>query len=160
MARYTFVDRWTVKAPIEQVYDAISDARTCPTWWPVYTSVEPLVEMPPPRVGSQVRLIVKSALGYRLALEVELVEATPPTHFKTVSRGNLEGTGEWALVQEGDTTIATWTWIVESRHRLLNLLEPVVRPLFAWSHRDASRKGARGLRRLLEMSPGLAAEPG
>jgi hypothetical protein len=157
MARYTFVDRWTVRAPIQQVYETISDARTYPSWWPVYASVEPLVEMPPPHIGSTVRLIVKSVLGYRLALEVELVEATPPARFMTVTRGNLEGTGEWVLVQQGDTTTATWTWIVASRHRLLNLLEPVAKPLFAWSHRDASRKGARGLRQLLEMSPGLTA---
>jgi len=29
---------------------------------------------------------------------------------------------------------------------LLNLLEPIAKPLFRWSHNDASAKGQRGLK--------------
>ncbi|MGH2542643.1 MAG: SRPBCC family protein, partial [Ardenticatenaceae bacterium] len=101
-------------------------------------------------VGRRVKLTVKSALGYRLKLDVEIVEMEPPRYLSTLSRGQLEGTGVWEFAQEGDKTVATWTWIVESHHPLLNLLEPVAKGLFRWSHNDASRKGHRGLKRLLE----------
>jgi len=97
MARYKFIDRWTIQAPIDQVFRYISDARTYPQWWPVYPEVEILTGDAEPAVGSRARLVVASALGYRLDLEVEMTEYDPPHYFKTVSRGNLEGTGEWEL---------------------------------------------------------------
>lgn len=148
MARYTFVDHWTIKAPIEQVFQHIADPATYPAWWPVYPKVEVLqVQAGAPK---RTRLTVKSTLGYTLQIAVETVEAQPPYRLKTAAYGQLAGTGEWIFRQEGDTTHAQWTWIVESHHRLLNLLEPVAKPLFAWSHNDASRKGHLGLKKLLE----------
>lgn len=101
-------------------------------------------------VGGRARLMVASALGYRLKLLVETTEANPPHYLFTRSTGDLEGTGEWVFEQKGDTTYATWTWIVESHHPLLNLLEPLAKRVFEWSHNDASGKGQRGLKRLLE----------
>jgi len=73
MARYTFVDHWLIKSPIEQVFQHIADPATYPAWWPVYPRVEILqVEAGTPRCT---RLTVKSALGYALQLEVETVAA-------------------------------------------------------------------------------------
>ncbi len=40
MARYTFVDHWSIKAPIEQVFQYIADPATYPAWWQVYPQVE------------------------------------------------------------------------------------------------------------------------
>ncbi len=150
MARYHFVDHWTIKAPVDQVFDHISDPRTYPQWWPVYPKVEVTPADQSPNGRDQTKLVVQSALGYRLKLEVETVESNPPYYLKTVSRGNLEGTGEWQLEQQGDTTHATFTWIVETKHPLLNLIEPLAKRLFEWSHNDASRKGHQGLKKLLE----------
>lgn len=149
MARYQFVDHWTVKAPIDDVYRYIADVQTYPQWWPVYDTVE-VVDGPATGPGGRARLTVKSALGYRLKIETEITDMTPPVYLGTVSRGQLEGTGVWELEQKGDVTYIIWTWTVESHHRLLNLLEPIAKPLFAWSHNDASEKGHQGLKRLLE----------
>lgn len=153
MARYKFVDRWPIRAPIDQVFRHIADPGTYPQWWPVYPKVESLPGVQPPQVGSQAKLTVASALGYRLNLLLEITESNPPHHLMTVARGDLEGTGKWEFKQEGDTTTATWTWIVETHHPLLNLLEPLAKKLFAWSHNDASAKGYRGLKALLEKEP-------
>jgi hypothetical protein len=150
MAQYTFVDHWYIQAPMEEVFHHIADARTYPQWWPVYPKVEVLRDVSPEMVGSRARLFVKSALGYTLTLEVEIVEADPPRYLKTAATGQLEGTGLWELEMQGDMTHAIFTWIVASHHPLLNLLEPVAKPLFAWSHNDASRKGHLGLKRRLE----------
>jgi uncharacterized protein YndB with AHSA1/START domain len=147
-----------VQAPIDEVFRHIADARTYPQWWPVYPKVEVLRDVSPELVGARARLLVKSALGYTLTLEVEIVEADPPRYLKTAATGQLEGTGLWELEAQGPeagtlgapTTHVTFTWIVASRHPLLNLLEPVAKPLFAWSHNDASRKGHLGLKRRLE----------
>ena len=156
MARYRFVDHWAIKAPIEQVFDHVSDPTTYPRWWPVYSQVEVVRNGSTSRQSQHARLVVKSALGYSLKLDVETTESNPPHYLKTVSRGNLEGTGEWTFEQQGDTTHATWIWTVESQHRLLNLLEPIAKSLFAWSHNDASRKGHQGLKKLLEQDNQVA----
>jgi uncharacterized protein YndB with AHSA1/START domain len=150
MAQYKFVDHWYIKAPREEVFRYVADASSYPQWWPVYPKVEVLRRAEPGQVGGQARLVVKSALGYTLKLEVETVAVNPPSYLKTVARGQLAGTGEWEFTQVGDTTHAKWTWIVESHHPLLNLLEPIAKPLFAWSHNDASHKGHLGLKKLLE----------
>jgi hypothetical protein len=70
-----------------------------------------------------------------------------------LASGNLEGTGTWDLEQRGEVTAVRWIWAVEARHPLLNLLKPVAKPLFTWSHRNASEKGRQGLRNLLEARP-------
>lgn len=150
MARYRFVDHWSIRAPIDQVFGHISDPRTYPQWWPVYPKVEVLPDAQPPNVGSKARLTVRSFLGYRLNLLTEITESIPPKRLNTSTRGDLDGTGLWELDQSGDVTTATWTWIVESHHPLVNLLEPVAKKLFEWSHNDASAKGHRGLKKLLE----------
>lgn len=159
MAQYTFVDHWYIKAPREEVFRYIADARTYPQWWPVYPKVEVLREAEPGQPGGKGRLLVKSALGYTLQLEAETIALEPPRYIKTIATGQLAGTGEWEFLQEGDTTHAIFTWIVESHHWLLNILEPIAKPLFAWSHDDASRKGHLGLKRLLEKPIAVSTGP-
>ena len=153
MKEYRFVDQWRIKAPLDVVYAHVSDPRTYARWWPSYDGVRVLKDVPFPHIGGRVELIVKSPFGYRLRLEVETADADPPRTLKTVSYGQLAGTGIWEFAQEGDTTLATWTWIVRSDHPLLNRLEWVAKPVFALSHILASRKGHRGLKRLLEGEP-------
>lgn len=159
MAQYKFVDHWYIKAPREEVFRYVADARTYPQWWPVYPKVEVLREVEPGQPGGKGRLLVKSALGYTLQLEAETVAIEPPRYIKTIVTGQLAGTGEWEFSQEGDTTHAIFTWIVESHHWLLNILEPIAKPLFAWSHDDASRKGHLGLKKLLEQRTPVSAGP-
>lgn len=159
MAKYKFIDHWYIKAPQAEVFRYISDARTYPQWWPVYPKVEILHDAGSGNAGSRARLQVKSALGYTLDLDVETVAIDPPNSIKTVVAGQLAGSGEWEFKQEGDTTHAIFTWIVESHHPLLNVLEPIAKPLFKWSHDDASRKGHRGLKKLLEKAHGSTHGP-
>ena len=145
-----------INAPIEVVYQHISQVRTYPQWWPVYPSVEILQEQNEKGIGGRARLVVKSALGYKLTMEVEAVEANPPVYLKTVAHGQLEGTGQWDFEQSGATTHAIFTWIVDSNQPLLNLFEPIAKPIFRWSHNDASAKGQRGLKQLLRIEVRLS----
>lgn len=157
MKEYRFVDHWAIRAPIEEVYNHVADPRTYAQWWPSYDGVRVLKEVPYPYVDGRVELLVKSPFGYHLRLEVDTAEADPPRYLKTVSYGQLEGTGVWEFSQERDTTRAIWTWIVRSNHPVLNKLEWIAKPLFALSHVLVSRRGRRGLKRLLEARP--AADP-
>lgn len=150
MKEYRFVDHWRINAPIDEVYAHVAEPRTYSRWWPSYDGVRVLKDVPFPHIGGQVEMIVRSPFRYHLRLEVETAEADPPCYLKTVSRGQLAGTGIWEFAQEGETTTATWTWIVRSDHPMLNRFEWIAKPLFTLSHVLASRKGHRGLKRLLE----------
>jgi uncharacterized protein YndB with AHSA1/START domain len=156
MARYKFVDHWYIKAPIDLVYNHISDPRTYPQWWHWYDSIRVIKDAPFPHVGGMSELVIRSPFGYRLKIEVETVEAHPPDRLKTISRGELAGTGEWEFRQEGDVTHAIFTWIVETDQPLLNRLEWLLKPVFALSHNLVSGSGHRGLKKLLEKTQQVA----
>ena len=42
MASYSFTTIWRHRAPIDAVYDAITDSLAWPEWWPAVTKVEEL----------------------------------------------------------------------------------------------------------------------
>jgi uncharacterized protein YndB with AHSA1/START domain len=153
MAEYTFVDHWTVNAPIEAVYRTIADPRTYPQWWRDYDRITILKDAPFPHVGGQAEFLIRSPFGYRLRIVVETAAAEPPHVIDTRSTGQLQGTGLWEFHQEGDATHITFTWTVRSDHPVLNRLERVAKPLFALSHAIVSGRGHRGLKRLLETAP-------
>lgn len=155
MKEYRFVDHWSIRAPITEVYRHVGDPRTYARWWKAYDGVRILRDVPYPHVGGQAELLVRSPFGYQLRLNVETVEARPPTYLKTISRGQLAGTGIWEFHEEGELTHATWTWIVRSDHPVLNRLEWFAKPLFALSHVIVSRRGHQGLKRLLETAPAI-----
>jgi len=150
MADYKFVDHWVIRAPMESVFAHISDARTYSRWWRDYDRVTILNDVPFPYVGGRAEFIVRSPFGYRLRLDVTVIAADPPRSITTQTRGELEGVGLWELREADGATHVTFTWTVRSVHPLLNRLERVAKPLFALSHAIISRRGARGLRRLLE----------
>jgi uncharacterized protein YndB with AHSA1/START domain len=150
MKEYRFDDRWTINAPIDEVYRHIADPRTWDRWWPTYDSVRILEDAPFPHIGGRAEFIIKSPFGYRLRVEAITTEAVPPFHLKTIITGELESTGDWQFSHANGTTIAEWTWIVRSNHPLINRLEWFAKPLFALSHNLASQKGHWGLKRLLE----------
>jgi uncharacterized protein YndB with AHSA1/START domain len=154
---YRFVDHWSIRAPIGEVFNHIADARTYKQWWKAYQNVRVLRDVPFPYVGGQAELLIRSPFGYQLRLDAEISESRPPYYLKTPVRGNLNGVGIWEFREEGGMTHATWTWIVRSDHPLLNRLEWFAKPIFALSHVLVSRSGRQGLKRLLE--PQSAVDP-
>lgn len=152
MALYQFVDHWYIKAPVDAVYNHVSDPRTYPQWWRWYDSIRVTKEEPFPHIGGKAELVIRSPFSYRLKIEVEMTEANPPYQLKTISRGDLAGTSEWQFIQESDVTHAIFTWIVETNQPLLNRLEWLLKPVFALSHNLVSGSGHRGLKKLLEQA--------
>lgn len=153
MAEYTFVDHWTIAAPVETVYHTVADPRTYPQWWKDYDRITILKDAPFPHVGGQAEFLIRSPFGYRLRIVVETVAADPPRLIDTRSTGQLQGRGLWEFRQEGNVTHVTFTWTVRSDHAVINRLERFAKPLFALSHVIVSGRGHRGLKRLLEATP-------
>jgi uncharacterized protein YndB with AHSA1/START domain len=150
MAGYRFLTTWVLEAPREQVFQAIWDSERWPTWWP---GVESVVELEPgdsEGVGSLGRYVWKSRLPYRLEFDVRVTRVERPLLMEGASTGELAGQGRWRLFEESGVTAVVYDWEVTTTAPWMNLLAPVVRPVFAWNHDVVMRWGGQGLSRLLE----------
>lgn len=151
MAAYSFITRWHVEAPIEQVWEPIFRCERWPEWW---RGVESVVELDPgdaDRVGSLWRYTWKSVLPYRLDFEMRVTGVEPPVYLDGVADGELAGRGEWRLFRSksGTGTLVRYEWNVVTTSAWMNALAPLAAPVFAWSHDVVMRQGGEGLSRLL-----------
>ncbi|MCG6657590.1 polyketide cyclase [Halomonas campisalis] len=149
MTRYHFVTTWRFEAPIEEVYRVLSEAHRWPAWWPSVTAVEQLAPGDERGVGRVYRYVWKSRLGYRLRFDIRVTRVESPWLIEGEASGDVQGIGRWRLIEEGAVTQVRYEWRVFTTRRWMNLIAPVARPLFAWSHHAVMRDGAVGLARRL-----------
>jgi uncharacterized protein YndB with AHSA1/START domain len=149
VAAYRFLTTWLVEAPRERVFQAIWDSERWPTWWP---GVESVVELEPgddDGVGSLGRYVWKSRLPYRLTCDTRVTRVERPRYMEGEATGELAGTGRWRLFEQEGVTAVLYDWDVRTTSRWMNLLAPLVRPVFAWNHDVVMRWGGEGLARHL-----------
>jgi quercetin dioxygenase-like cupin family protein/uncharacterized protein YndB with AHSA1/START domain len=140
---YLFVDQWDVAARPEAVFDALADARTYPLWWrPVYLDV---AADGPVRVGSQSRQHFKGRLPYHLHTSSVITELEPSRRIAVDVTGDLRGRGVWTLTPTARGIHVRFDWQVHADRKLLQILTPVLRPLFRWNHNWAINAAMRGL---------------
>ncbi len=147
--RVSFVTRWFSAAPIERVYEAIHDVRHWPDWWKGVVRVD--VVQPPSSggTGQVTRCVWRSALPYRLCMDVRVMKDLAPYAIEVAATGDLVGDGVWEFAREGEGTLVTYAWNVRTTQRWMNLLAPLLGPAFAWNHAIVMRSGGEGLGRLL-----------
>jgi uncharacterized protein YndB with AHSA1/START domain len=140
MSRYSFVDEWLVPAPPEWVYGLLSCPRDYPGWWgDAFLRGEG--DDGPAAPGKRARLLTRGRLPYRLRWELACVEASAPRRLASRIEGDFVGMGTWTLTEREGSTHVVLEWDVEVRKPLVRHLTPLLRPLFAWNHRWAMRRG-------------------
>jgi hypothetical protein len=141
--RYEFVDEWDVRAPIDAVFAALSDATTYPQWWrPVYISVDTDT---PSGLGNVSEQRFKGKLPYKLRQTSTITRYEPPTRFEVDVVGDLTGHGTWILDARDAVVRVRFEWTVNADKPLIRLLTPVLRPLFRWNHAYAIERAVAGL---------------
>ena len=149
MSRYCFVDEWLVAARPHRVYELLSCPREYAAWWgDAFLQGEG--DAGPAAPGKRARLLTRGRLPYRLRWELTCVEAVAPRRLVSRIDGDFVGTGTWTLTAVGASTRAVLEWDVEVRKPLVRHLTPLLRPLFAWNHRWAMRRGQERIVGLLE----------
>ena len=151
MARYSFLSTWALAAPIEAVWDVIYDTESWPSWWRGVRVAEQLHQGDGDGdgVGSVHRYVWRSKLPYDIEFRMRTVRVEPPYLLGGEADGNLRGTGLWRLWRGARATAVTYEWDVETTIRWMNVVAPVGRPVFHWSHDVVMRNGAHGLADLL-----------
>lgn len=112
-------------------------------WWP---AVRVLAAPPHPRAGDRLALEVRSVFGYRLRLDLTIVDVAPPRRLVAVSAGDLAGRGSLEIARDEHGAALIWTWEVETRRAWMRITGPVLRPAFVVAHTLVMRRGERGFR--------------
>ena len=144
---YTFVTRWTIPAPIEQVWHEIAAPDEWPTWWRGVERVETLRPGDADGVGAIRRYTWRSRLPYRLTFNMETVKADPCHLIEGRATGELEGRGCWQLRTVDGVTDVQYDWEVDATKLWMRVAGPIARPLFSWNHDVVMEWGRQGLLR-------------
>lgn len=149
-AKYSFVSRWHLPVGAPRAWDEI-ERMLRPgadrSWWPRLA-----VEMPPRRLvpGERLVLTVRSPLGYRLRVLLEITRVEPGRELAATSEGDLQGSGRIVVTAAGvEASVVDIHWDVSTRRAWMNATAWLLRPAFARAHAHVMRRGELGLRRLL-----------
>jgi Polyketide cyclase / dehydrase and lipid transport len=146
---YKFVTVWKIEAPVEKVWDAITDSLKWPEWWKGVEKVVELEKGDADGIGSLRRYTWKSALPYRLSFDMRLTKMEKYKYLEGDALGELQGKGIWHFKQDGNITTIRYNWDVSTTKAWMNLVSPLLKPAFEWNHDYVMKSGGEGLAKLL-----------
>ena len=150
MQRYVFQSIWRLDVAPDEVYQALADVETYPTWWPQVRGGRRLDD------GSG-EIVCRSLLPYDLTFVAHrLVEDPVRRILRARLDGDLNGTSEWTVTAAGSGTTATFDEDVTVGSGMIRAAGIAARPVLRFNHDLMMRAGERGLRRHLARRVGLA----
>ncbi len=145
MAEYHFLTTWELEAPVQTVWDVLSDATHLSDWWKYVESVSELQPNGADGCGGLFLYKWKTALPYTLAFEMRVTENNPPHVLEGRAQGELEGVGRWELKEIEGGTRVTYDWRVRTTKSWMNLFAPLAKGAFSWNHNVLMDEGGRAL---------------
>jgi uncharacterized protein YndB with AHSA1/START domain len=146
MADYTFITTWKLEAPVEQIWQELIAVEQWPSWWRGVEHVQRIDSGGQGVLGTKHLYTWKSVLPYRLSFAMRMTRMEPLKLLEGRAEGELEGFGRWTLTSEGpDLTTVRYYWQVRTTKAWMNLLTPLLRPLFRWNHDVVMGWGGQGL---------------
>jgi hypothetical protein len=149
MSRYELATDWYLEAPVERVWDAIFDVASWPKWWSYVLQVEQMEPGDASGVGAVRRFTWGSALPYQLSFTMRTTVVQRPHVLEAVAEGELTGVGRWTLESQGAATRVRYDWEVTTSRAWMNVMAPVLGPMFRWNHGQVMSAGGRGLAQYL-----------
>jgi uncharacterized protein YndB with AHSA1/START domain len=130
---YSLMAEWHLDAPIERIWEALVNPEQWPRWWRYVEAVVELEKGDAQEIGALRRYTWSSRLPYRLSFDMRTTALARPSLIEGVATGDLNGTGRWELRESGKSTHVQYTWTVTTGKRWMNLLAPILAPVFAWN---------------------------
>jgi polyketide cyclase/dehydrase/lipid transport protein len=149
VAEYAFLTTWLLDAPRQPVWEALHDQANWPRWWRGVEAAEELRPGEDGDVGTVTRMVWKSLLPYRVEFEVTTTQVEHPYLLEGHAVGELEGIGRWRLYEQDGVTAVLYEWNVKTTVPWMNLLAPLLRPVFEWNHDWVMARGGEGIARRL-----------
>lgn len=145
MAHYRFESVWKLSAPIDRVFDLLSQPQGFARWWPAVRSSVLVDGEDPAGSGARAQFTVRSPFHYSMSFATTAVDVDRPRRIHNLVRGDLVGTGTYELKEEADGTLVRLAWRVSTTKPWMNRLAPIARPLFVWAHRRVMEGGAKAM---------------
>lgn len=147
--QYSFITKWQIKAPLNQVWDAIYHSLDWPNWWRGVLAVRELEEGDERGINSVREYTWKSALPYKLAFNMRLTERDDLKRLAGVAFGELEGNGTWHFEHKDGITYVQYNWNVITNKAWMNWCSFLLKPAFQYNHDVVMKWGAEGLAKKL-----------
>jgi uncharacterized protein YndB with AHSA1/START domain len=144
--QFNLMTEWRLDAPVERVWPLLTSIEEWPLWWRAVSKVELLKAGDANGLGSIHRITWKTALPYQLTFDTRMTRIEPMSIIEGQASGELDGRGLWTLRPEGERTHVRYDWNVEVTKRWMRVLEPILRPVFAWNHTVVMGWGEEGIR--------------
>ena len=150
MSRYQLTSTWHLDASIDRVWVALYDVASWPKWWSYVQEVEEIEAPDAAGIGALRRFTWGSALPYQLSFTMRTSAVERPYILEAIAEGELSGVGRWTLIPRGSTaTEVRYDWEVSTARAWMNVMAPVLGPMFRWNHGQVMAAGARGLAQYL-----------
>lgn len=147
--QYFFVTRWQIKAPVEDVWDAIYHSLQWPQWWKGVKDVKLVADGDERGINGIREYTWKSVLPYKLTFSSRLLEREEYKRLHGVAFGELEGEGTWHFYEKDDVTFLQYDWKVFTTKKWMNMFSFALKPLFKYNHDVVMKWGAEGLAKKL-----------
>lgn len=147
--QYSFVTIWKIEAPLQDIWDTISDSSNLPSWWKAVLNVKTIEPGNIDGIGRLEEQTWQGILPYKLTFVIKILAKEPLKSIEFTASGDLEGTGKWSFKDEGNWVTIQHDWQVKTTKPWLNFLTPVLKPILAWNHDEIMRWGAEGIAKKL-----------
>ena len=147
--QYNFITHWQIKAPLEQVWNAIYDSEQWPNWWRGVLEVNEISDGNADGINSVKEYVWKSQLPYKLAFKMKLKKKEEFKMLSGDAYGELEGTGTWYFGEKDGITFVQYDWKVLTNKAWMNTFSFLLKPAFNYNHNIVMRWGAEGLAKKL-----------
>ena len=138
-----------LEASRADAWEVLQDPLRWPDWWRGVERVRELDGGDAQRVGSRYRIAWRSRIPYELEFDFTVQSVDPPCCMVGRAEGDLAGEGRWRLFEQGDVTAVLYEWNVRTTRAWMNLMAPLLRPVFEWNHDWVMRRGGEGISQLL-----------
>ncbi len=149
MAKYSWDTTWRIRAPIQDVWEAIYDTAEWPKWWRFVEKAEEVAPGDASGIGSVWRYVWKTRLWYKIRFDMRTTRVEPRAALEGRASGKVAGSGLWTFFQQGDVCVVRYQWNIETNVWWMNLFAPLLRPFFNWNHDAVMKEGGEGLAKRL-----------
>lgn len=136
----------TLTAGLEPVWRTLTEIERWSSWWRWARRIEELAAPDESGVGGVYLNEMTTPLVYGFVYETEVVELTYPELIRVRSTGDLEGDGLMTMngLDDGGTRFE-FHWLVQTPRPWMNVLAPLLRPMFVWNHNRLMEDFGAGL---------------
>jgi hypothetical protein len=148
-SHYQFRSVWKIEASRKEVWQTLAaNPFSWPDWWPELKNVHN-VNLKKELTGSSFNCDWK-AKGYKLKTNVRVSKLHYLEDVTLQANGDLTGTALCTISEVDGKTHIEIVMRATTNKRWMNLLSPILRPIFAYNHHLVMRRGERGLQNYLQ----------